>query len=102
MNRPYRLGDQVQTGCKGLTGVVVAYRNISPTRQVLTVRTTADTLVPVTVDVAEGIIVLPPSSIPEAVQLAHAIVAGREPHMAVTAQVAILASAVISLAGGAQ
>lgn len=98
----YRIGDQVATeGKAGLIGTVVALRDVSATRQVLTVKTTEGTVVPVTVDLADGgAIVLPPSSLPEAVALAQTITAGHEPHLAVTVQLAILANAVIAMAAG--
>lgn len=100
--RRFRIGDIIQTGdSTGLGGEVVALRDVSETRQVLTVRTSEGTIVPVTVDVADGgTIVLPPSSMEEAVNLAHRIVSGHEPHMAVAVQIAILANAVISLSAG--
>lgn len=98
----YRIGDKVATeGKAGLIGDVVAIRDVGATRQVLTVKTAEGTIVPVTVDLADGgTIVLPPSSLPEAVALAQAITAGRDPHMSVTVQLAILANAVISMAAG--
>ena len=100
--RRYRIGDVVQAeDHKGLGGEVVALQDVSATRQVLTVRTSEGTIVPVAVDLNDGgAIVLPPSSLPEAVALAHRIVSGHEPHMSVTAQVAILANAVILLSAG--
>lgn len=100
--RRFRIGDVIQTeDTNGLGGTVVALRDVSATRQVLTVRTSEGTYVPVTVDLsAGGVIVLPPSSMEEAVALAHRIVSGHEPHMSVTAQVSILANAVISLSAG--
>ena len=98
----FHIGDVIQLDDKSrFGGEVVALRDISPTRQVLTVKTAEGTIVPVTVDLADGgTIVLPPSSMDEAVTLAHRIVSGHEPHMAVAAQVAILANAVISLSAG--
>lgn len=100
--RRYRIGDMVQTSDgPSLSGEVVALRDVSKTRQVLTVRTSEGTIVPVTVDIGDGgTIVLPPSSMDEAVALAHRIVTGHEPHMAVSVQIAILANAVISLSAG--
>lgn len=98
----YRIGDQVATeGKADPIGEVVALRDVSATRQVLTVKTTEGTVVPVTVDLTEGgPIVLPPASLPEAVNLAQVIAAGSQSHMAVTAQLAILANAVITMAAG--
>lgn len=98
----YRIGDQVATeGKSGLIGEVVALRDVSATRQVLTVKTTEGTYVPVTVDLTDGgTIVLPPSSLPEAVALAQTIAAGCESHMAVAVQLAILSNAVLAMAAG--
>ena len=98
----YRIGDMLAScGTPGLIGEVVALRDISPTRQVLTIKTTEGTVVPVTVDLADGgTIVLPPSSLPEAVALATAITAGTDPHMSVSTQLAILANAVIAMSAG--
>lgn len=97
-----RIGDHITTGGRdGLAGEVVALRDVSATRQVLTLKTAEGTMVPATVDLVDGItIVLPPASLPEAVALANAIVAGREPHLGVAAQLAILSNAVISMAAG--
>ena len=97
-----RIGDYITTGGHdGLTGEVVALRDISATRQVLTLKTSEGTIVPATVDLVDGItIVLPPASLPEAVALANTIVSGHEPHLSVSVQVSILANAVISMAAG--
>lgn len=98
----YRIGEHVATDGKNrLGGEVMALRDVSPTRQVLTVKTAEGTIVPVTVDLTDGgTIVLPPSSLPEAVGLATVIASGGAPHMPVSAQLAILANAVISMAAG--
>lgn len=98
----YRIGDQVAAeGKGGQIGEVVALRDVSATRQVLTVKTSEGTFVPVSVDLTEGgTIVVPPASLPEAVNLAQVIATGNQSHMAVAAQLAILANAVLTMAAG--
>jgi len=99
----FRIDDEVATdGDVKVAGVVVALRDVSETRQSLTVRTHEGTLVPVTVDLSNGgtAIVLPPATLNEALGLAQHIAAGHDPRMPISAQLGILANAVISLSAG--
>lgn len=95
--RRYRIGDFVSDGA-GLIGTVVTFRDLG-SRQALTVHTTDDTLVSLTVDLNAGsTVVLEPTRVSDAVTLAAAIASGQEPRLSVTTQLLTLAGAVLALA----
>lgn len=98
--QPYRLGDILTTsGTDPLRGEVVALQNIGPRRQVVTIRTDDGAVIPVTVDIEEAEIALPPASLDEAMGIARSITAGRAVHLPVSTQLSCLSAALISLGG---
>ena len=99
IKRAYRTGDEVewQEGRQRYRGKIITYREIGD-RLVLRVGRPDGQVVTVALD-PEGVPGLnSPVSVPEALKLAKAIVAGQEPRMPVATQINILALAVIQQA----
>ncbi len=97
--RRFRLGDRV--ALDDLAGEVVTLRNVGGDMQVLQIRAEDGGLLGLSVRIEDGQTLAAPVDMGAAVALAQAVVARREPAMAVTLQIQTLATALLAAIGEA-